>query len=262
MKEFIFSEAEIKARKVLFECGLVDPVDMPLNRIILGRKAFYEELPLEGKEGEIVSVEGRSIITVNSNIQYEPKKRFVAAHELGHHEMHRDLKSIFSDTEEELMNWYQAGPQETQANEFAAEFLMPSEIFYKECDRKVFEPKVIHHLADRFKVSKTAAILRFVKRGNHPVFIMFCKDNKMKWWKKSVDFWPYCPFVKNDPPPSGSVAYEVFSGKKAYAGDEAKQDVWKSDWFEMKEDEQDSKFFEYCLHAPSYNYTISIVWEK
>ena len=97
----------------------------------MGRKAFYEEVPLDGKEGEIVSVGNRSIITINSNIQFETKKRFAAAHELGHYEMHRDLKPIFSDTEEDLMNWYKAGPHEMEANEFAAEFLCLLNCFTK-----------------------------------------------------------------------------------------------------------------------------------
>ena len=126
MMSFKFLAAEIKAKKVLDECGLTDPVEVPLYKIIMGRKAFYEEAPLEGKEGEIVSVGGRSIITVNSNIQFETKKRFAATHELGHYEMHRDLRPIFSDTEEDLMNWYKAGPHEMEANQYAAEFLMHS----------------------------------------------------------------------------------------------------------------------------------------
>ncbi len=260
---FKYSEAEIKAKKVLEECGLNDATEVPLKRIILGRKAFYEEISLEGKEGEIVSVNNKSVIVINSNIKFETKKRFAAAHELGHYEMHRHLKPIFSDTEEDLMNWYKAGPHETEANEFAAEFLMPSQLFHKECEHKKFEPKVIEHLANRFQVSKTAAILQFVKRGNHPVFIIYCKDNKMKWWKKSEGFYHYCLFEYGAPPPTGSVAYEVFSNKKAYYGDEAKQDIWKSDWFQMKSsDEPDSRFFEYCLHVKSYNYTISVIWEK
>jgi hypothetical protein len=63
-----------------------------------------------GKESEIVSVGIRSIITINSNIQFEQKKQFGAPNEVGHYVMHRDIKPIFSDAEEDLMNWYKAGP--------------------------------------------------------------------------------------------------------------------------------------------------------
>lgn len=261
--EFKYSKAELKAKNVLSECGLDEPIESSLSEIILGRKAFYEELPLDGKDGEIVSVGGRSIITINSQIQFDTKKRFAAAHELGHYELHRDLKPIFSDTEESFMNWYKSGPQETEANEFAAEFLMPSEIFYKECERKKFGPEVIQHLANRFQVSKTAAILKFVKRGNHPVVIVYCKDNQMKWFKPSHDFRYFLEFEKDTPPPTGSVAYELFTTKKIYSGDELKQDIWKSDWLRMKnDDEPDSRFFEYCMFVRLYNYSISIIWEK
>lgn len=259
---FKFSKSEIVAKKVLEQCGADDPTELLLSEIILGRKAFYEEQPLIGKEGEIVSVSGRSIITVNSNIEYETKKRFVAAHELGHYEMHRNLQPVFSDTDASLLSWYQGGAHEVEANEFAAEFLMPSEIFYNECKGKKFGPNVVEHLANRFQVSKTATILRFVKRGNHPVFIVYCKDNKMKWWKKSEDFYYYSLFEYDAPPPTGSVAYELFTTKKVYIGDEAKQEVWKGDWFKLKNDEEETLFYEYCLFVKSFNYSISIIWEK
>ncbi|RZK32436.1 MAG: ImmA/IrrE family metallo-endopeptidase, partial [Hymenobacter sp.] len=118
-----FSKAELAAKRVLDECGLDDPTVLSLPDIILGRGAYYEEKALRGKEGEIVSVADSSIVTVNSEILFEPKKRFVAAHELGHYEMHKGLANVTFDTEEELINWYKAGTQETEANEFAAEFL-------------------------------------------------------------------------------------------------------------------------------------------
>jgi Zn-dependent peptidase ImmA (M78 family) len=262
VNDFVYSKAELAARKVLENCGLDDPTEVSLKTIILSQKAFYEEVPLDGKEGEIVSVDGKSIISVNSNIAYEGKKRFATAHELGHYILHRDLLPVFSDTEEQLMDWYQAGPHEQEANQFAAEFLMPSHIFRKECERRKFGPEVIEHLANRFIVSKTAAVLKFVVRGNHPVFIVYCRGGLMKWWKKSTDFYHYCNFRHNAPPPPGSVAAEVFAKKKAYLGDESKQEIWKSDWFELKENEDDSRFFEYCLYAPTYNYAISLIWQR
>ena len=263
MIHFKYSKAELAAQKVLVECGLDDPSQEKMSEIIFGRKAFYEERHLSGKEGEIVTFGNRSIITINSNIQFESKKRFAAAHELGHFELHRNLTPIFFDTEYDLINWYQAGPQEKEANEFASEFLMPSEMFYKECYRKIFGPKVIEELSNRFRVSKTAAILKFVERGNHPVAIVYCKDNKMQWWKKSSDLRYFLKFEKGKNPPIGSVAYELFTTKKVYIGDESKQEVCKFDWFEPKyADEQDSYMFEYCLYVKSYNYSLSILWEK
>ena len=54
-----FSKAELAAKQVLEECGLDDPTQFPLEEIILGRKAFYKETPLEGKDGEIVSFHGK-----------------------------------------------------------------------------------------------------------------------------------------------------------------------------------------------------------
>lgn len=259
---FAYTNAELTARRVLEECGLTDSTELPLAEIILGRRAFYDEQPLIGKEGEIVSVKGKSIITINSTIAFETKKRFAAAHELGHYEMHKDLHPVFSDTEEDLLSWYKGGPHEMEANEFAAEFLMPSEVFYNECKGKKFGPEVIEHLSKRFQISKTAAILRFAKRGNHPVMIVYCKDNKMKWWKKSDDFYHFLLFSHDSPPPSGSVAYELFSSGTSYKGEEQKQQVWKGDWFQLKDNEKESPFFEYCLFAKTYNYSISILWEK
>lgn len=260
--DFRFSESELTAKDVLYQCGIDDPTEFPIDEIILSRKAFYEEVPLHGKDGEIVSYAGKSIIQVNSNIPFETRKRFAAAHELGHYEMHRSLQPIFSDTEEDLMNWYKAGPQEMEANEFAAEFLMPSEIFYKHCKHKKFSPNIIDELANRFQVSKTAAILKFAKRGYHPVFIVCCKNNKMKWWKKSDDFYHFSLFEYNQPPPSGSVAYELFTTNNFYTGDERKQQIWKGDWFKIKDDEEETPFYEYCLYAKSFNYTLSVIWEK
>lgn len=176
------------------------------------------------------------------------------------------MKNGFSDNDETLNHSSQPyfSEEEVEANEFAAEFLMPTELFYSECKGKIFNHKVIEHLAKRFEVSKTTAILKFVKKGNgnHPVFVVCCQDNKMKWFKKSDDWWYYSQFKKDSPPPSGSVANEVFKKGISYYGEDASQQIWKSDWFEMKDDEDDSKFYEYCLFVPSLNYMISVIWEK
>jgi hypothetical protein len=138
---------------------------------------------------------------------------------------------------------------------------MPSDVFYSECKGKKFGPAVIEHLATRFQVSKTAAILRFVKRGNHPICVVYCKDNRMKWWKMSNDFRYFLNFNHDQQAPAMSVAYEIFTTSNRYYGEEQQQKIWKSTWFELRKDERDKNFYEFCLYASSYNYTLSVLWE-
>jgi Zn-dependent peptidase ImmA (M78 family) len=259
---FTFTESESIAQKVLSECGLEDPSKEDLTEIIFGRGAFYQEKSLESKAGEILTVNEYSVITINSNIKYPYRKRFAAAHELGHFEMHRKITPLFIDSETDLLNWYKGGYQEMEANQFAAEFLMPANVFYNECLGKKFSPEVISSLADRFNVSKTATILQFVKRGNHPVCVVYCKDNKMVWFKRSEDFHPFLKYVHNSPPPPGTVAHELHSKQDLFIEKDKQEDIWKSDWFELNQHDTDSRFYEYCLYVPSYKYSISVIWEK
>lgn len=260
------SKAIAAVKRLYDECGITDPLEIPIEVIINSKNIFIKEEEIEGADGRILMKENSGIITLNSAINFLPKKRFVLAHELGHFELHRHLKKGFSDNDETLNHSSQPyfSEEEIEANEFAAEFLMPTELFFNECNRKVFNHKVIEHLANRFQVSKTAAILKFVKKdnGNHPVFVVCCQDNKMKWFKKSDDWRYYSQFKRGLSPPTGSVAYEVFKKGISYYGEEASQQIWKSDWFEMKDDEEESKFYEYCLFVPSLNYMISVIWEK
>jgi Zn-dependent peptidase ImmA (M78 family) len=249
-------------KKIYDECGITDPFQLPIEVIISSKNILIKEEEIEGADGRILMKANSGVITLNSSIHFLPKKRFILAHELGHFELHRLLKKGFYDNHETLIHSFQ--PEEVEANEFAAEFLMPTELFHCECTEKIFNHKVIEHLTNKFQVSKTAAILKFVKEGNgnHPIFVVCCQDNKMKWFKKSHDWKYYSLFEKGLPPPSGTVASEVFKRGIGYFGDEKTQPIWKADWFEVSKYEREKEFYEYCLFVPSLNYMISVIWEK
>lgn len=270
----LLTKSEAAARRVLQECGLDDIsslVNANLRRLILSRGAYYEEIDLKGKDGRIVTFEGRSIISISSGITDRGKKRFTAAHELGHFEMHKDL-AVNADTHYELCNWYQAGHHEKEANEFASELLMPSNLFSQQCKNQKFRPELIDQLSATFLVSKTAAILKFVKSGNHPVCVVCTKDNKVKWWKMSKDMetaeHEFIPnwlrykvkVTSNLPPPVDSVVGQLFKTNSRYQIQERFQEIEKSTWF-LTKPEDDPKMFEFCHFVPSYNFALSIVWE-
>ncbi|MFX1277512.1 MAG: ImmA/IrrE family metallo-endopeptidase [Promethearchaeota archaeon] len=256
------SKAEKVAKELLHECGIKDPTDLSLELIIASKNIIIKEENIDGSDGRIICGKNSAVITLDSNIKRETKRRFILTHELGHYLLHRDIEKLYNDNEESLNKWYENnyGNVEIEANEFAAEFLMPTELFRNECQGKYFGPEVIDYLSERFNVSKTAAILRFVKIGNHPICIVYSHNNRMKWWKTSPDFPYFLNFKSNQPPPSGSVANEIYELQKSYYDNERKQNIMKSTWFNLN-NSQDKVMYEYCLYAYSYGYTISVLWE-
>lgn len=269
----MLSKAEATARKITVEAGLDDVKylrQIDLKVLIQSRGAFYEEISMDGKDGRIVSHGGKSIISLNKAITDPGKKRFTAAHELGHFELHKNL-TVGADTQYELCNWYHSGSHEKEANEFASELLMPSALFENQCKNQKFGPKLLVSLADIFLVSRTAAILKFLKTGNHPVMIVCTQSNKIRWWKMSksmeesehdyIEGWfKYRVKVTNNlPPPPDSVVGQLFRKSNKYDTSDRHQEIEKSVWFLTKD--EDPAMFEFCHFIPAYDFALSVIWE-
>lgn len=256
------TKIEREVKKLYNECGMYDPLDLSIKEVIQSKNILVKEEPMDGSDGRIVPYQNGAIITVNNKIKYDSRKKFVLAHELGHFILHKNSKKMFFDNQDTLNRWYHDtyGVLEKEANEFAAEFIMPSGIFKEECSGEVFDPEFLDYLSEGFEVSKTAALLRYVKHGNIPVCLVYCKDNKMQWFKRSEGFKYYLEFDYDMPPPRSSVAYELFTKGTIYRGKDRKQVIKKSTWFKVNKN-YDSDFYEFCLFVPSYNYSISIIWE-
>jgi Zn-dependent peptidase ImmA (M78 family) len=95
-----------------------------------------------------------------------PRRRFTAAHELGHAVLHRDRMGRFiADTNKTLLETDDAQEtNEREANQFAAELLMPEEICRARAEEIQRELKIercpavvlIHRLASELLVSREA----------------------------------------------------------------------------------------------------------
>lgn len=257
------SKGKSAAQKLMSECGIDDPTEIPLDIIVFGRGATLIEKSLKNSEGRIVFGADSAIITINSDIAYEGKKRFVTAHELGHYEMHRNVIAVHNDTDATL-EFFKNGNQETEANEFASELLMPEHLFKKECEGKKFSPDLLRHLSERFQTSITSVAYKYFELGSHPTCLFYSHNNKVMYWKRPENY----PHFVNDrtklTPPEDSVATEFFEKGKIYTKEQSKQPIWKSTWFELKhwENDSDYKFYEYCIITPKYNTVLSIVWEE
>ncbi len=107
------------------------PVDLEALASSLGLRVNYAFLP-SGISGELVSESGGFAININAT-DPTSRQRFTLAHELGHFVRHRDLIGTGIDDDRAYRSTNQGryfntriGPrQETEANKFAANLLMP-----------------------------------------------------------------------------------------------------------------------------------------
>ena len=263
------TNAHIQAQELLNSCGLDEITDLEMNLFVSGLDAMLIEEALPNCDGKIIFGNTKAVIKVNSNIQFEQRKRFVIAHEIGHLIMHKNMQlpddtfsnfNIIAGMENALKN----GKQELEANEFACELLMPEKLFLKEAKGKKFSPLLIKQLSERFKTSLTATVFRYLQfKQLHPICLVFIENGKVKYWKKSDDLKIWFSDFTRLAPPSDSVAAEYIEKDYdfLYKLEEKAQLISKSTWFNLGDYDEDSDFYEYCIPTRKYKTILSIIWE-
>ena len=169
---------EEAVRKLLTDFGLDDVVGQDLTKLVYARGLVYRELPMSGCEGRIVMCGRQAVITVNSGTRSKARKRFSIAHELGHYELGHGV-THFED--EMSLNYYRRGYQESEANEFASELLMPTGYFLRAIEGRRFSPTLVNEVAGMFGTSLSSALIKFVEYGDVPLHVEFRKDGVTEW---------------------------------------------------------------------------------
>lgn len=260
-----------KAKELLEEIGIEEITDIPMKKIVSSLGAIYMEEPLSNSDGKIVRGKKKTLIIVNSNILYEEKKRFTIAHEIGHLLLHDKLDLEVHNENSNTLNWFKntekqakRGRQEWEANDFASELLMPEKLFRKISERRPFSPELVKELSQRFKASITSIVYRILTLDIYPLFIVNIHKGKVKYWSKSNDLWVKVKENTTQNPPDDSVALEYLESgyEYLYKGKDKAQEISKSTWFELRENEDDSDFYEYCIPTKQYENIISVVWQE
>jgi hypothetical protein len=243
---------------------------LPMDLFVAGLDAILIEEELNHCDGKIIFGKNKAVIKVNSQIQFQERKRFVGAHEIGHLIMHKNMQlpddtfqnfNIIAGMEKAL----KFGKQELEANEFACELLMPEKLFLKEAKGKKFTPLLIKQLAERFKASLTATVFRYLQFDElHPLCLVFIDNGIVRYWKKSEGLKVWLGDYTRLAPPTDSVAAEYIKKNYEflYKLEEKAQTISKSTWFTLNEyDNEDTAFYEYCIPTRKYKTILSIIWE-
>lgn len=161
-----FRKAQQRAKQVRSKHGATDlPVDVQqlarLEGVQVERADFGDEV-----SGVLVKDGERAIIGING--RHAPtRQRFTIAHELGHYLLH-GRRDLFVD--KDFIVHFRDGnsstgydPQEVEANQFAAELLMPAEQvreIFAEAPFDIDDQGALRRLASRFGVSPMAMAVR------------------------------------------------------------------------------------------------------
>lgn len=202
--------ARLKAREITKLLFIEDASDIDIEAIAVERGVIVDEGILKGAEGRLTVLGSQGLITVKNNIWESGKKRFVIAHELGHFELHRTKIPTISCSDVDFHEWHKRKPFEVEANYFAAELLMPENIFGRRIQGKLLTKDLINSLAKEFQTSLTASAIRFVTL--RPEYALVCsEDSVIKWFVVNGEEFQY--FLNtNGKVHSESLAYDFFRG--------------------------------------------------
>lgn len=165
--KYVIREAEELADRLLREGGYfgnvgATPVVTIANK--LGFKAFKEDISDENISGNIFvggtteEVYGVDKVIVVSSNEEHAHQRFIIAHELGHYLMdylggrdHEDENKLFAKTYPKISH---DSPEEIRADRFAAELLMPREVF----SSQYMKAMIVFDFDNSVVIKKLAAI--------------------------------------------------------------------------------------------------------
>ena len=179
--------ASQRAEEIIKELRIREPSEIELEDIAMERGVLVRERLLKGSEARLVRRGRTGIITVDKSITEEGRKRFAVAHELGHFELHRDSQLLFC-TEQDMVVWNENKPQEIEANEFAANVLMPESLFLARIGKEKPNLNIVKSLAEEFRTSLTATAVRYAQLSPEPCAAVISREGVIKWYRKSSCF--------------------------------------------------------------------------
>lgn len=158
--------------------------------------------PLKKFEGALVPnrhVKGEWGILFNSAIRSKGRINFTLGHELGHYLLHRHRSGgpIYC-SRRDMWGWdSEYGAMEAEANRFASLLLMPLDDFRAQtADFRRPTLSQFEVLRDRYEVSLTAAVLKWLELTDRRAMIVVSKDGFIDWSRSSAPLFQSGVFYK------------------------------------------------------------------
>lgn len=145
--------------------------------------ARIESADIKGFDGALFPNDGKKewLLLYNGAVTSPGRVRFTQAHELGHYILHRLIRDSFQCSDADMLNWSQDDRDiEAQADLFVSYLLMPLDDYRKQVTGNA-DLDVLGQCADRYGVSLTAAILKWLQYTDEKAVIVMSNDGFIKW---------------------------------------------------------------------------------
>ncbi|HVB16645.1 MAG TPA: ImmA/IrrE family metallo-endopeptidase [Stellaceae bacterium] len=194
--------------------------------------------------------EDKRYVCVNANDSDE-RRRFTICHEIAHIVL--ELPSDHSAGP--WWSYAKRSPNEIWCDVFAAELLLPYNLFKSIAERMPIGFESVVRLAGQFDASVMATGSRFATLVTTPCAFVLSEQGKVRYTSRStplreVNAW-ITPRVAV---PTGSVTERVRAGGQCDGPEEVDADIWFSDW------DRGGVLLEEARHLASWDQTQTLLW--
>jgi len=248
MDEF---QAVLKARELVRK---VKPTSIPVPVELYAQEVGAVIRPQDDMEadeaGYCFESNGKYFICTNAKDRPE-RQRFTVCHEVAH-------LWLRLPSQHESGPWWSYAKRplaEILCDVFAAELLLPYDLFHPEAEKASIGMSSIDDLAERFQASVTATGSRFAAVVSSPVAFVLSEQGKIRHASRSKPLKDASAWI---PPrldiPEGSLSKKVRAGLFAESQDMVDADLWFSEW------ERGGSLVEEVRHLPQWDQTLSLLW--
>ncbi len=178
---------KMEAQVLRHDLGLSGPPDLPAVLQSLG--VVLKEADMnDGFDGAALRTPKRNGILINKSVRYSSRRRFTIAHELGHLRLPWHDRKEYRCQSADIESFNPDRRYEREADEFAAEFLIPEAIIQPVFRKQQFSFNLIKAVADEYETSLTATALRGITYTPDRFAVVLSMDRRIRWGRRSESF--------------------------------------------------------------------------
>lgn len=206
------SKGAFYARDLLFSLKIKEP---PIDVYDIAEKQNITIKEIDAGEtfdGCLMRCDDVVGILINKSIKYETRKIFTIAHELGHANIPHHTNPEYKCSSYDILFGGNQRDQEKEANEFAAELLIPDAFMENVVKDYPIDLSTIKYISETCKTSLLSSAIRYINYSPELTAIIVSEKNKIKTFFVSSEMLNQKLFFnKGSKLSKGTLAYDFFN---------------------------------------------------